>query len=75
MNWRNTVSAFLGPCPLGACESVIGPGQRSQPGHGAITIQIVPNPIVAQKMSGDSTASRSMWSFVRPAVTRSRSRA
>src|SRR6185295_14184041 len=35
------------------CASSSGPASVSQPGHGAITIQIVPNPIVAQKMSGD----------------------
>jgi hypothetical protein len=31
-----------------------GSGGTSQPGHGAITLQIVPNPIVAQKVSGNT---------------------
>jgi hypothetical protein len=35
------------------CGSSSGPSSVSQPGHGAITITVVPNPIVAQKMSGD----------------------
>lgn len=35
------------------CASRGGPTPVSQPGHGAITILIVPNPIVAQKVSGD----------------------
>ena len=30
-----------------------GPPSTSQPGHGAITLQIVPNPIVATRVSGD----------------------
>ena len=31
-----------------------GPGDSSRPGHGAISIQIVPNPIVAQPVGGDT---------------------
>jgi hypothetical protein len=35
------------------CGSSSGPSSVSQPGHGAIAITVVPNPIVAQKMGGD----------------------
>jgi len=35
-----------------ACASTPAPQSTSQPGHGAITIQIVPNPIVAKPISG-----------------------
>ena len=35
------------------CGSSPGPASVSRPGHGAITIAVVPNPIVAQKMAGD----------------------
>lgn len=40
-----------------ACTSTGGDGASrtvAQPGHGAISIQIVPNPIVAQRVSGDT---------------------
>jgi hypothetical protein len=30
------------------------PGNVSQPGHGALTVEIVPNPIVARQVSGDT---------------------
>lgn len=36
------------------CASRGGQGPVSQRGHGAIAIQIVPNPIVAQKVSGNT---------------------
>ena len=35
-----------------ACASTHAPQSTSQPGHGALTIQIVPNPIVAKSMGG-----------------------
>ncbi|MGZ7039604.1 MAG: hypothetical protein ACXVJO_15625 [Thermoanaerobaculia bacterium] len=35
------------------CGSSSGPASVSLPGHGAITIAVVPNPILAQKVSGD----------------------
>jgi len=46
---------FVLPLALFAayCGSSSGPSSVSQPGHGAITIAVVPNPIVAQKVSGD----------------------
>jgi hypothetical protein len=36
------------------CSSRGGQGPASAPGHGAIAIQIVPNPIVAHKVSGNT---------------------
>ncbi|MGZ8869276.1 MAG: hypothetical protein ACXW2P_13110 [Thermoanaerobaculia bacterium] len=36
------------------CAGRGGQGPVSQPGHGAIAIQIVPNPIVAHKVSGNT---------------------
>ena len=38
------------------CSSSSGPASQStaQPGHGAITIQVVPNPIVAQSAGGNA---------------------
>ena len=35
---------------LAACASS-GPGAQSTPGHGALSVQIVPNPIVARQVS------------------------
>jgi hypothetical protein len=37
---------------LAACGSSSGPGMTSVPGHGAISIDVVPNPIVAKPVSG-----------------------
>jgi hypothetical protein len=39
---------------LGACNSGPQDGVTSVPGHGAISIQVVPNPIVATKVSGNT---------------------
>jgi hypothetical protein len=39
---------------LAACNSGPSDGVTSVPGHGAIAIQVVPNPIVATKVSGDT---------------------
>jgi hypothetical protein len=35
-----------------ACASP-GPGTTSVPGHGALSVQVVPNPVVARQISGD----------------------
>jgi len=35
-----------------ACSSAPGPGMTTTPGHGAISIEVVPNPIVAKRVSG-----------------------
>lgn len=37
---------------LAACSSGSAPGMTSTPGHGAISIAVVPNPIVAKRVSG-----------------------
>lgn len=37
---------------LAACRSASGPGMTSVPGHGAIAIEVIPNPIVARLVSG-----------------------
>lgn len=42
---------------MAACTTTAGSGTSqtvAQPGHGAISIQVVPNPIVAQRVSGDT---------------------
>jgi hypothetical protein len=39
---------------LAACGSSSQPGTRSVPGHGAIAVEVVPNPIVARQVSGDT---------------------
>jgi hypothetical protein len=39
---------------LAACQSGPRDGVTSVPGHGAIAIQVVPNPIVATRVSGDT---------------------
>jgi hypothetical protein len=39
---------------LAACSSSPSPGMTSVPGHGAIAIQIDPNPIVARNVSGNT---------------------
>lgn len=39
---------------LGACGGSSNPGVTSVPGHGAISIEVVPNPIVATKVSGNT---------------------
>ena len=39
---------------LTSCASGGGAGTVARPGHGAIAIQIVPNPIVANKVSGNT---------------------
>jgi len=39
---------------LAACRSGPQSGMTSAPGHGAISIQVVPNPIVATKVSGNT---------------------
>jgi hypothetical protein len=37
-----------------SCAGGRGDGSTALPGHGAIAIQIIPNPIVATKVSGDT---------------------
>jgi hypothetical protein len=39
---------------LAACGSGPQPGTRSVPGHGAISVEIVPNPVVARRVSGET---------------------
>jgi hypothetical protein len=39
---------------LAACQSGPRDGVTSVPGHGAISVQVVPNPIVATKVSGNT---------------------
>jgi hypothetical protein len=39
---------------LAACGSSQTDGTRSVPGHGALSVQIVPNPVVARRISGDT---------------------
>ena len=38
---------------LAACASS-QPGTRAVPGHGAISVEIVPNPVVARRVSGET---------------------
>ena len=38
---------------VAACSSSRGPGTTSVPGQGAISVEVVPNPIVARRVSGD----------------------
>ena len=38
---------------VASCASSSAPRSVSQPGHGAVAIQIIPNPIVAQHVDGD----------------------
>ena len=37
-----------------ACGSTSGPRTVSQPGHGALTVEVIPNPIVAKAVGGDT---------------------
>ena len=39
---------------LAACGGSQLPGTRSVPGHGAISVEIVPNPVVARRVSGET---------------------
>ena len=39
---------------LAACQNRSPNGVTSVPGHGAIAIQVIPNPIVATRVSGDT---------------------
>jgi hypothetical protein len=39
---------------LAGCQSAPQSGSTSVPGHGAVTISIVPNPIMARQVSGDT---------------------
>ncbi|HEX6086513.1 MAG TPA: hypothetical protein VF266_18435 [Thermoanaerobaculia bacterium] len=39
---------------LAACGSSQQPATRSVPGHGAISVEIVPNPVVARRVSGET---------------------
>lgn len=39
---------------LAACGGGSSPGPRSVPGHGAISVAVEPNPIVATRVSGDT---------------------
>jgi hypothetical protein len=39
---------------LSFCSSGRGTSQSSSPGHGAITVAVIPNPIVVQRVSGDT---------------------
>ena len=39
---------------LAACGGSQQPAVRSVPGHGAISVEIVPNPVVARRVSGDT---------------------
>ena len=48
------LALFLTLLALVACQSGPQDGVTSVPGHGAIAIQVVPNPIVATKVAGDT---------------------
>lgn len=50
---RNSIAAFA-LVVLTACGGGPQTGTSSVPGHGAVAIQIVPNPIVAQRVSGET---------------------
>lgn len=39
---------------LAACGGSQQPGTRSVPGHGALSVEIVPNPVVAKRVSGET---------------------
>ncbi|HUR81740.1 MAG TPA: hypothetical protein VM733_13305 [Thermoanaerobaculia bacterium] len=47
-----TLTLSLSLLFLAACGSS-GPGTTSVPGHGALSVEIIPNPVVARQVSGD----------------------
>lgn len=51
---KNLAISFIVLVALAACQSGPQDGVTSVPGHGAISIQVVPNPIVATPVSGDT---------------------
>jgi hypothetical protein len=51
---RNLAISMTLLVALAACNGGPQDGVTSVPGHGAIAIQVVPNPIVATKVSGDT---------------------
>lgn len=51
---RTLVSSVALLMVLTACQTSAPSGPAAVPGHGAITMQIVPNPIVATQVSGDT---------------------
>lgn len=51
---KHLLLALTALAALTACNSGPTDGVTSVPGHGAISIQVVPNPIVATKVSGDT---------------------
>ncbi|HYK01145.1 MAG TPA: hypothetical protein VE974_05270 [Thermoanaerobaculia bacterium] len=48
------LALFLTLLALVACQSGPQDSVTSAPGHGAIAVQVMPNPIVATKVSGDT---------------------
>jgi hypothetical protein len=51
---KNLAISFVVLAALAACQSGPQDGVTSVPGHGAIAIQVVPNPIVATPVSGNT---------------------
>lgn len=51
---RNLLALLIAAVVVAGCAGGGGTSSRSQPGHGAISLQIVPNPIIATRVSGET---------------------
>ncbi len=51
---RNLFVSLILLSVLAACQSGAPPANQPAPGHGAISIEVVPNPIVAKRATGNS---------------------